>query len=210
MELWNKIYAKFGDQVEGGSIIRAEKMILNLLDVLAPRSLLEIGTFNGLSAMLWSQKAESVVTVDINWKEIRKKVWDYMDCSEKITQYVATSNEDKKEFIATQNYDLAFVDGLHTAEGVEFDYHTVKHCKCVIFHDYKPEGGDFTECTNQRFQGIVDFVDSVSPDVYLFGSKWSYFALWLAEDSPIRETKNFKELIAKSTKVVCGKTVLSL
>ncbi len=210
MKLWNEIYAEFGDRVEGGSIIRAEAMILGLLNAVKPKHVLEIGTLNGLSAVLWAQYAEKVTTIDIADREIRPKVWDFMGVKSKILPYLATDDEDKKNYIEEIEFDLAFIDGLHTGEAVAYDFECVKKCGCVLFHDYKPVGEGFEECTNERFPGIVATVDSVNPPVYLFGSTCSYFGLWLSEDSPVRNYPEIQSLVDNPKAIVRGKRVLPL
>ncbi|MFM7182740.1 MAG: class I SAM-dependent methyltransferase [Verrucomicrobiales bacterium] len=196
--LLRELRARFGPEVTEGSAIAQEDVMVRLLEELKPRRILEIGTRHGISAALFARHAETVTTVDIekspvSFRKLARDVWASCDVAHKITPYLAPGevgwqyNAAKASFIASQDFDFAFIDGSHHWRDVLFDLRCVRRCGCVLFHDYKPEGGAYADCDNERYQGIADVIDGLSPAAYLLGKHCSQMALWLADDHPARQ-----------------------
>ena len=197
--LLRELRARFGPEVTEGSSIAQEEVMVRLLEEIKPRRILEIGTRHGISAALFARHAELVTTVDIekspaSFRKLARDVWASTGVSHKIKAYLAPGevgwqyNAAKAAFIASQDFDFAFIDGSHHWRDVLFDLRCVRRCGCVLFHDYKPEGGAYADCDNERYQGIADVIDGLAPAAYLLGKHCSQMALWLAEDHPARRT----------------------
>ncbi|MEM8952510.1 MAG: class I SAM-dependent methyltransferase [Verrucomicrobiota bacterium] len=192
-----RLEGSFGSGIIEGSSIAQEAVLRQLLGFLSPRRVLEIGTRQGISAALFAEYADEVLTVDIEKspdqiKALAREVWKYLGISERVKPYLAKGevgwqyNGDKKAFISEQDFDFAFIDGNHTWRDVQLDFQCVRKCGCVLFHDYKPATAAYRDCRNTRMQDVVDVIDSLRPRAYLIGSECSQMAMWLARDSPHR------------------------
>jgi predicted O-methyltransferase YrrM len=190
---------RFGNDITEGSAIDQEEAFAEVLTALRPRRILEIGTRYGVSAAYFAQFADSVVTIDIekspeSYRRKAREIWKSTGLEGKIESYLAPGdvgwqyNAAKRGFIGTQEFDFAFIDGSHHWRDVLFDFDCVHRCGCVLFHDYKPEGGAYADCDNERFQGIADVIDSLHPAAYIIGKHCSQMAVWLSTDHPARQS----------------------
>jgi predicted O-methyltransferase YrrM len=212
--LARKLRTALGPEVTEGSSIDQEPEFRALLGALRPRRMIEIGTRHGVSAALFAEYAEEVVTIDIalspdSYREWTRRVWAEAGSAGKISPFLAAGttgkecNASKAAFLRGQEFDFAFIDGSHITREVIFDFECLKRCGCILFHDYKPEGGEFADCPNERYPGIAAFIDSLTPQAYLIGKKCSQMALWIAEDHPGRrnpEAMAFLESLARPTR----------
>jgi hypothetical protein len=174
--LKSRLGVEYGPQITRGSVIPHEPFIDQLVRILQPKSVLEIGTYRGLSAALWASLVERVVTVDIAEKPIAREVWKKIGVQDKISYHIISSDAEKRNIARSQKFDLAFVDGDHRERGVQFDFESVNHCRWVLFHDYKPN--------NPNYHGLVKFVDGLQPKPLILGIPGSQFALWFKEEQP--------------------------
>ena len=190
---------RLGNDITEGSAVDQEEILTEVLLQLRPRRILEVGTRHGISSALFARHAEMVITVDIEksplaYRELAREVWSAAGVAHKIKPYLAPGevgwqyNAAKADFIAAQDFDFAFIDGSHHWRDVLFDLRCVRRCGCVLFHDYKPEGGAYADCDNERYQGIADAIDALKPAAYLLGKHCSQMALWLAPDHSARLT----------------------
>lgn len=176
MTLREQVTKTFGADIRAGSMLSHEQWIVDLASILRPRRVLEIGTLHGLSAALWAQLVDHVTTIDINESAVAPLVWEKLGVANKITYRIVKSNEEKRQIVAEDDFDLAFVDGDHSHTGVRADFACVERCGAVLFHDYKPD--------NWRFRGLVKFIDSLKPLAFVFGPPSGRFALWLSKPTP--------------------------
>lgn len=177
--LRDRLVSIYGDGITKGSMIGHEGRVAPVLAYLNPKTILEIGTYQGVSAVLWAQHCDSLVTLDIKKRKIASEIWTRFGVEDHIEYVIVDGNAKKKQFTSERDIDLAFVDGEHSGEGVKFDFECVKHAKAVLFHDYKPEGGIYKDCTNNRFPDVAAVINSLDPLPLLFGPTCSQFALWL-------------------------------
>lgn len=123
-----------------------------------PRRLLEIGSLFGGTLWYWSQlpTLEQLVTVDLpsDWEEVAREVragrpqWSEWMGGLDFHDFQADSQLDKTVEavieVLTGKFDVAFIDGDHSAEGVwrDFDLWSplVRTGGVVAFHDTIPNG----------------------------------------------------------------------
>lgn len=111
-------------------------------------TVIEIGTFLGLSTAVLADYADKVYTFDIiDYSEGRgfnETLWKELNVTDKIERCVAKSNKEKSDFVTSVNADLAFVDGCHADSCVRFDFSLVSNVPRIIMHDYGMEWPDVT------------------------------------------------------------------
>jgi hypothetical protein len=132
---------------------RYPEVYLNaVMDRFRPKSVLEIGTFWGAMTSFFARypSTRSVFTIDIERFKQTTEIWQFISPKNrgKIAPCIVRSDEDKAACINEFIFDFCFIDGLHTYEGVKFDFECVKDkCDVVLFHDYG---------TNE---GVTDFIN---------------------------------------------------
>lgn len=120
------------------------------------RRILEIGTYRGVTAAYMSQFCERVTTIDLRHGRMERQsdpfdrtaFWRQLGISNIDLRLVA-SNAEKAQVIAALDFDFAFVDGDHDADGPATDFEMVRKCGAVLFHDYDGQNG------------VVDLVNSL-------------------------------------------------
>lgn len=146
--------------------------LLAVLRAVKPASVLEIGTYRGVSAALMATFCDRVTTLDLIEGQIEKDgerfdraaFWRHMCVEDKIELFFVCEDADKRAVLAGRSFDLAFIDG--GAVNVAADFELVRHCGAVLFHDY--------DQTKTR-KVVFDFVNSLpAGEVKIFGM----FALW--------------------------------
>lgn len=108
------------------------------------RTVLEIGTYRGVSAAEMSQFCDRVITIDLNQGKIERsgerhdrcEFWKSLGISN-VELHLVANDKEKAALIKTLDFDFAFVDGAHD-ETVNLDFSLVKRCGNVLFHDYEP------------------------------------------------------------------------
>ncbi len=187
---------KFGNNIREGSMISNECYISELIKIIKPNVILEIGTLYGCSAALFAQYAKKVFTIDImsapeTNKLIAESVWHFLELGKKVQSFSIVNDSEKGELIASLNFDMAFIDGGHTYEEVKYDFSCVKKCGIVLFHDYKPSGREYSDCNNIRYDDIVKFIDEIYPAPFIWGPHCGKFALWIDAHHPLLRSKYF-------------------
>ena len=115
---------------------------------LEPRVVLEIGTYEGGTALIWAQLAsERVITCDINPPGPRGDlIRRFPRPPSKCRVITLTGNSHEPDFakrvereLAGRNVDFLFIDGDHREAGVEADYRNyrpfVRKGGLIAFHD---------------------------------------------------------------------------
>jgi hypothetical protein len=125
----------------------------------------EIGTWNGLTAIILSQFFEEVVTVDIAHNDERHEIISFLGITN-IRCIDIVDNAEKKQFANALDFDFAYLDGDH-AHDTDADFAMTKRCGRVLFHECWP------------FQRPVwDLVQSLPHQEVVYGG--SGLALWRA------------------------------
>lgn len=135
-----------------------EPIFRALLERLKPKTVLEIGTHQGVSTALLAEYSERVITVDVLPNPARAKVWQTLGVSGRIEEHVHKSQvgRDVEIVEAAHLADLAFIDGSHLMRDIEHDFRLVAHagCKRIILHDYWENAEDWPD--------VKQFVDGLS------------------------------------------------
>lgn len=167
--LYKYVVSTFGQYGITRSVLQPgpgeEGKFRTMLDRMKPKILLEIGTANGISALICSFHAEKVITIDINRFPMAETYWFTFRQRDSIDSYVVDDDRDKARLIESLDFDCAFIDGDHSYEGVELDFGLVRECGTVLFHDY-------WEVTDK---GVRDFVNTLPKNEMYFDEP---FALW--------------------------------
>ena len=123
--------------------------------------ILEIGTRNGISAVILAQVGP-VVTYDVKKRFLIDDIWAWQGVQDRVE--FRFRGQDPLDM---SDVGLAFIDGDHSYDSVKQDFEEVKGCGRVIFHD----------CLHIR--GVNEFIDGLNGDVQI---KQSYFAVWRSDD----------------------------
>jgi hypothetical protein len=109
---------------------------------------IEIGTFQGVSALVLSEIFEKVYTFDIEKQPMTDEIINYFpDHAEKIETCIVSSRADevKKVKPLVKIADMVFIDGEHFHGELKRDFKMVSGCPCILIHDYAE---DFPEVYN--------------------------------------------------------------
>ncbi len=110
--------------------------------------ILEIGTYRGVTASIFSKYATQVNTVDIVEQPEAELFLDFLGIKN-VTRWIEKP-EIIKEIIKRFKFDFAFIDGEHFGEHPRNDFKMVKKCGLVLFHDcfedhHFPDVNEFVE-----------------------------------------------------------------
>ena len=150
-----KLIEKFGNHINHMSCIYlndGEKHLRSFLEELAPLdTVIEIGTFQGVSACIISEYAKKVMTFDIEKQPLTESIVDFA-CESKIDLIVGKPSmisAGVKESFEKEKIDLAFIDGEHFDGQLKKDFELVKDCKQILIHDYDPGFPEVYEFCNE-------------------------------------------------------------
>lgn len=100
---------------------------------------IEIGTYQGITAVILSQFFKKVVCVSVDDDPRRIIKHDIVSDLgiNNITFYDVKNNREKGALVASQRFDFAYVDGDHVHDTYT-DFELVRRCGRVLFHEYWP------------------------------------------------------------------------
>lgn len=137
-KLLNAIFKQFGRRAFARSSACGEfEAFLKRINARG-KCCLEIGTYNGITAVVLSQFFDEVhcVTVDeVPPRLFRSEIVSHLGITN-IHFHDAKDNAEKSDFIKALEFDFAYVDGDHA--DTRDDFELVKHCGRVLFHEYWP------------------------------------------------------------------------
>lgn len=158
-----KVFERFG-----GDPFRRSSVFHGLAKFLTERKVhgrccFEIGTWNGLTAVVLSRFFDQVVTVDIAHNPLRAEILDHLGI-QNILCVDIKDNVQKAAVARDLHFDFAYMDGDH-ANDTESDWALVRRCGRVLFHEVWP------------FQPPVwQLVNSLPPSEVSYGG--AGLALW--------------------------------
>jgi len=94
----------------------------------------EIGSCNGLTAVVLARYFEQVISLDIIPSIHKHEVIEFLGIK-RITFVDIAGNEDKAAALKRLDFDGAYVDGNHDQD-TNLDFGLVRKCKQVLFHEY--------------------------------------------------------------------------
>lgn len=130
------VYQKFGGEpFRRSSVFHGLKRFMTEIGVRGG-TCFEIGTWNGLTAVVLSQFFDRVVTVDIAHNQLKHEILAHLGI--KNVECVDIVDNAHKAMIAERlTFDFAYLDGDH-ANDTETDFALVQHCGRVLFHEVWP------------------------------------------------------------------------
>lgn len=156
-----KLINKFGDRINHMScvyIADGENSLRSFLDGKKFNTIIEIGTYQGVSTSILSEYAKKVYAIDIVDLPLRNEIFDYLNVKNVEFYKCAKNFEDKKKYIEnilkTEKVDLVFIDGDHWGEAIKQEFELVKNVKEILIHDYEKEFQVVYEfCNNLKNKG---------------------------------------------------------
>lgn len=100
----------------------------------AGKRVVEIGTCNGLTAIILARHFAEVVTIDNAPNEKKYEIAQFLGV-ENVRFIDVANNDQKAAVIRGLDFDAAFVDGDHACD-TETDFSLVERCGRVLFHEY--------------------------------------------------------------------------
>lgn len=180
--------------------------LITIVDLIKPRSIVEIGTNEGRSAVLMIKKAQkyrnNVQYVGYDLFEEADSTTDAAELNVKkhplmssVKSHIETQcpgvdiNLIKGNTRKTLNHlmaDVVFIDGGHSVETIAADFEKVKHSTIIILDDFYTADGD-GKCPDISLYGCNNLVDSL-PSVVLLPMKnkvkdggWTQMAMVIGE-----------------------------
>lgn len=147
-------------------------------------TVVEIGTYRGVSAAEMSRYCERVVTIDLAYGQLerggerfnRRAFWASLDCSN-IDLHLVADDREKAQLLRSLDFEFAFIDGGHDASSVALDFDLVKRCGHVLFHD--ADDNRAREFKQNAPNHVYEFVASLPEHEVEF---LDIFALWTATE----------------------------
>lgn len=166
-----RLHAHFGAQVlDASAAVHGGREVvvrqLRRLAALRPTTIVEVGTRYGVMAAVLSRIARRVVTIDLHESPLVSEVLACAGAANVVAVRVR-DNQAKALLLDALDFDLAFLDGDHSRQGVALDFAHTRRCGRVLFHDYADPG----------FHGVTEFVDSLTDGHLLRDAP---FAWWTA------------------------------
>ena len=158
-----EVFEKFGPTVfRRSSVLEGFETFIRAQDFRG-KVCCEIGTLNGLTALVLARYFEKVVTIDIIDSPHKEEIARMLRVNN--VEFVnVKDNAAKAEAIGALDFDAAYVDGDHTHD-TQQDFALVRRCGRVIFHEHW-----------DAQPPVMNLVKTLGPSVVASGK----FALWTA------------------------------
>lgn len=128
------IFRRFGPDVfRRSSYIDGLQEFMDQLGVRGDRCV-EIGTFNGITAICLSKYFKEVVSIDVLPNTMKHEIAQFAGVKNIRFVDIADNNQ-KREFLKDLSFDFAYVDGDHQND-TQLDWDLVNRCGRVLFHEY--------------------------------------------------------------------------
>ena len=132
------LVARFGEGIRmNSSMCMPGPKLSDILDGKHFKCVLEIGTWQGVSAAILAEHADSVITLDIESRPEPEQVWAMFGVQDKIHRMIVANDEQKAAVVRCLDFDMAFIDANHDRQHVWLDFAiTREKCGNILFHDY--------------------------------------------------------------------------
>lgn len=146
-----QVHQKFG-----GEVFRRSSIYHGLGKFLADNKIkgercFEVGSWNGLTAIILARHFKEVVSVDIAHRALKHQIARELGVTN-IRFYDIHCNDDKASIAKSLNFDFAYLDGDH-ANDTRSDWKLVKHCGRVLFHEawsFQPPVWELLQSLDER------------------------------------------------------------
>lgn len=129
------VFKKYGaDAFRRSSAVEAEFETLIKRGNFGGKRCVEIGTYNGMTAIVLSRYFKEVVSFDVFPHTIKHTIVNDLGITN-IRFFDVKNNTEKAEIIRGLDFDGAYVDGNHDLD-TETDFALVERCGQVLFHEY--------------------------------------------------------------------------
>ena len=134
-EMLGRLFSEFGmDIFRRSSALEPEFERIMQKNNFRGERCVEIGTFNGITAVVLSRFFKEVVSIDVLPHTMKHAIAKHLGL--KNVRFVDVKNNDEKaEIIRGLEFDAAYVDGDH-ANDTYSDFDLVRRCGNVLFHEY--------------------------------------------------------------------------
>jgi len=132
-----------------------EKEFREFFEHVKIKTVVEIGTHQGISAAHMTNFAKNIFTFDVKNYRKKYKAWKDLGVKEKIHYMTVKNRDDIKEVLGGIKWDFAFVDGKHIYEEVKADFEMVKSCGKVLLHD----------ANKKKFPGVKKFAKEIGAEI---------------------------------------------
>jgi len=147
-------YAKENNLLKGSAIQNPEfREFFNKIKI---KTVVEIGTFRGISSAYMAQFAKTIFTFDIVNYKVKYKVWEDLGLIKRIHYYTVKNSSEIRQVLDKIKFDFAFIDDDHQYETVKENFKLVSSCGKVLFHDV---------AKLKKFAGVRKFVDEIGAEI---------------------------------------------
>ncbi len=120
------------------------------------KTVVEVGTYQGLCAAFLATEAEHVITFELrDFTKQQNWIWHKAGLLDKITAHRNKNTADIKKKLAGKKIDFAFIDGVEPAEELEKVFRAVKKAGRVLIHNAKdsPKYAETMKFVNKNLKG---------------------------------------------------------
>jgi predicted O-methyltransferase YrrM len=128
----------------------------------------EVGTCNGLTALVLARYFGEVITIDIAPNDVKRDIAAHLGVTN-IRFVDVSDNAEKAEVIKAMTFDGAFSDGDHHKDAAA-DFSLLRRCGQVLMHEYWP--------AQPAVFDLVNNLPRTNPGEVATQNKW---ALWRSE-----------------------------
>lgn len=129
------------------------------------KTVVEIGTYKGISAAYIKQFCSKIFTFDIKDYPQKYEVWKDLGIKDRIYFYLIKNRNDIKKVLDTIKFDFAFIDGKHNYKDTKADFKLVKHCGKVLLHDVDIK-------FDKIFPGVRKFAEEIGAKIIGNNAYW--------------------------------------
>ena len=144
------IYAKDNKLLKGSAIQNPE--FRHFFEKLKIKTVVEIGTFKGISAAYMAGFAKTIFTFDIKDYPEKYKVWQDLKVADRIHYHTVKDSMQIRKILSRIKFDFAFLDDDHLYDTVKQNFSLVSGCGKVLLHDV---------AKLKKFPGVKKFADEI-------------------------------------------------
>lgn len=140
MDRWEAIYRREQERGLTEKSAVNEKAFIDFIRSLKleGQTVVEVGTYKGLTAAFLATEAARVITFDLkDYRKYQNWIWHKAGLLDRIEFHQNKSAADIRAVLKGQKIGFAFIDGVEPAEELEKVFRIVKKAKRVLIHNAK-------------------------------------------------------------------------